>query len=679
MSAFGSSTHPGPRRYRWASIVSAVALAAGAAAFAGASPAAAAPAQPPAAPTAATTFTATASGIAASSNPLGVAIGDLHDTSSPAIAANTAACNPGPGIPSLPTCQNDLLLSDSGDTQLRVLLKDAGDSGFGSPQSVNFTGALPGAVAIADFNGDGINDLAVTNEGSDSVTVFFGQPGGGYTSEGIGLTFPGTVNDPTDFQGNSPFGIAVGDLGNGYPDIVVPVTGTPIGGGVSTGGEIAVLMNDGHGNFTETNIPTGNLAQGSAPGAVAIADLDNGRNDIVVADEGGDGTVFSDQGLDIFMNNGGGFTTPGGYSTEFLPMPSLPGALAIGDFNGDGRPDIVTTDDEGSSGDDITLFLNQGHGKFAQSQIAGGGFDSAVAAGDLNGDGLDDFAITNQNDGTITVFMTSLDPASTSPKGISFTQTTLSTNETAFPFSLQPSAIAIGHLNSANGANDIAVTNTFAASDSLTVFTNTTPQAPPAVRDSGSSLGNPAKVSGLAVKAGDLAVSYVSADGPKTGGQTAFVSGGGLDWALASRENSEPGDSEVWSARVPPGTPAHITVTATAGVTKYKVALTAVSYSHAYGIAATAAVGGSHAPSATLTTTQGNSWVWAVGTDWLSATARKVGSGQTLVQQDLAASDETYWVQDQTVPTAAAGTSVKMNDTAPSTNPYNLVAVEIVP
>ena len=675
MSNFGLSSHRGVgRRYRWPAIVSVVALAAGAAAFSGAAQAAAAPTQPPAGPTAGTTFTATTSIAEGTGVPSGIAIGDLHDTSAAALAANAAACSPGVGIPALPGCVNDLVVDgfgSSGGPELDVATKDAGDSGFTQTATAAPLGNLPYGVAIGDFNGDGINDLVEANSESDSLYIFYGNGSGGY-GYSQAITLPDATACATPFVKS----VAVGDLGNGRADIVATV----INGCIPSGGHLAVLMNNGvvdqygQATFTETDLPTG-TSLGSAPVDVVIGDLGNGRNDIAVADFGDDNLgEFGNPGVDVFMNNGGGFTTPGGYTSEFLntglpaqPHGDSPVSIAIGDFNGDGRPDLVTADYGGG----ISVFMNQGRAKFTQTYIPGDPTATLqIAAGDLNGDGLADFATVDESNDVLAVYVTSLDPASTSPAGISFTKTVL-------PTGVAPSAIAIGHLNSADGANDIAITNF--SSNNVEVYTNTTPQAPPVVRDSGSALASTAKVAGLAVKTGDLAVAYVSADGPKTGGQTAFVSGGGLNWTLAARENGEPGDSEVWSARVPAGTPKQITVTATAGIAGYKVALTAVSYSHADGIGATAAVGGSHAPSATLTTTAGNSWVWAVGTDWLSATARKVGAGQTLVQQNLTASDETYWVQSQTVPTGAAGTSVKSNDTAPSTDPYNLVAVEIIP
>jgi hypothetical protein len=70
--------------------------------------------------------------------------------------------------------------------------------------------------------------------------------------------------------------------------------------------------------------------------------------------------------------------------------------------------------------------------------------------------------------------------------------------------------------------------------------------------------------------------------------------------------------------------------------------------------------------------------VIGVGNDFDNAVARTVGSGQTLVHQDLASTGDTYWIQRQTNPVASAGTSVTINDTAPTKDRFNLSIAEIL-
>jgi hypothetical protein len=97
-------------------------------------------------------------------------------------------------------------------------------------------------------------------------------------------------------------------------------------------------------------------------------------------------------------------------------------------------------------------------------------------------------------------------------------------------------------------------------------------------------------------------------------------------------------------------------------------------------IGATAAANSlSGAPAATLVTTRNNSWIFGVGTDFVNAVARTVGSGQTLVHQYLAPVGDTYWVQRMLTPTPLAGSSVTINSTAPAADRFNLFIAEIRP
>lgn len=59
-------------------------------------------------------------------------------------------------------------------------------------------------------------------------------------------------------------------------------------------------------------------------------------------------------------------------------------------------------------------------------------------------------------------------------------------------------------------------------------------------------------------------------------------------------------------------------------------------------------------------------------------TARTVGPNQTLVDQFLAPAGDTYWLQRQNAPTAATGTLVTINDTAPTNDMWNLAVIEVL-
>jgi chitodextrinase len=180
----------------------------------------------------------------------------------------------------------------------------------------------------------------------------------------------------------------------------------------------------------------------------------------------------------------------------------------------------------------------------------------------------------------------------------------------------------------------------------------------------------------------ELLVAFVSSDGPSGSGTSSFsgVTGGGLTWTLRKRVNTQAGTSEIWTA---PATAKLTNVTVTATRTgSYRSSMLVTAFKGA-SLAGTGATGGANAatgaPSASLTTTQANSWVWGVGNDWDNPTARTVGANQTMVDQFMTSTGDTLWVQRQNAATPAAGTAVTISDTAPTNDRWNLAVIEIIP
>jgi hypothetical protein len=87
----------------------------------------------------------------------------------------------------------------------------------------------------------------------------------------------------------------------------------------------------------------------------------------------------------------------------------------------------------------------------------------------------------------------------------------------------------------------------------------------------------------------------------------------------------------------------------------------------------------SGAPSASLTTTRAGSWVMGVGNDFDKAVARTPGANQVVIHQDLTTGGDTYWVQMENATTALSGTTVTINDIAPTADRFNLTICEILP
>jgi Bacterial Ig domain/Lysyl oxidase len=176
----------------------------------------------------------------------------------------------------------------------------------------------------------------------------------------------------------------------------------------------------------------------------------------------------------------------------------------------------------------------------------------------------------------------------------------------------------------------------------------------------------------------DLLVAFVAYDGPSNGPQTATVSGGGVNWLLAKRSNTQHGTAEIWVAKATDFLTS-VNVLSQPGVAGYDGSLTVIAFTNAAG---PGVVGQASAPTGApdiyIPGVLTGNWVFAVGNDWDHATARVPVSGQVLVHQKLdTVAGDTYWVQSTTVPSVADGL-VDIHDNSPTNDEWNYCAVEVV-
>ncbi len=145
----------------------------------------------------------------------------------------------------------------------------------------------------------------------------------------------------------------------------------------------------------------------------------------------------------------------------------------------------------------------------------------------------------------------------------------------------------------------------------------------------------------------ELLLAFVATDAPGTNTVVNSVSGGGLTWALVIRTNVQKGTSEIWRAFAPAAL-SNMSVSVTLSQ-KVVSSITVVSFSgvDSSGTNGSGAIGAtgsgnarSGAPTATLTTTRNNSWVFGVGNDYDKAIARALGPNQTMVHEDLSPSGD---------------------------------------
>ncbi len=223
-------------------------------------------------------------------------------------------------------------------------------------------------------------------------------------------------------------------------------------------------------------------------------------------------------------------------------------------------------------------------------------------------------------------------------------------------------------------------------------FLPTTPQAPaPAIDikafgDQSSPSAAVTTSSFTTTSTNQLLLAYVATDYTSGANTTVTnVTGAGLQWVLVVRTNTQGGTAEIWRAfassiltGVNVSASLSQSVASSLTVTTFKN----VDTSGTSGSGAVGAIGTGNAsagaPTASLVTTRDNSLVVGVGNDYDSATARTVGTNQSLIHQNLAAVGDTYWVQMQNAPTPWSGTTVLINDTAPSADRFNLSLCEVL-
>ncbi|WP_263351248.1 FG-GAP-like repeat-containing protein [Acidicapsa acidisoli] len=272
-------------------------------------------------------------------------------------------------------------------------------------------------VLTADFNGDGIPDLVILGSG---ISVLLGNGDGTFTAA-------------PSLSGGSPGAIAVGDFnGDGIPDLaVVPSFDES---------ESAVFLGNGDGTFTQVGGILGTIGGNSfTSNAMAAADFNgDGKPDLaVVCAMNGDSPCSM---LLILTGNGDG-TFMQGSSIPFATFGSQ-SAIVVGDFNGDGQPDLAVTN-SGANG--VNVFLNHGGNLTAVSAIpATGTSPSSIAAADFNGDGKLDLAVANSGSNNVTILLGNGDGT--------FTAAASTATGTA------PNSIAVADFNG-DSVPDLAVAN----------------------------------------------------------------------------------------------------------------------------------------------------------------------------------------------------------------------------
>jgi hypothetical protein len=271
----------------------------------------------------------------------------------------------------------DLAVTNGVTNTVSIFLGIGGGT-FGARGNFN-SGSSPISITPGDFNGDGIQDLTVVSLNVSNVSVF---PGNGDGTFATGINF-GT--------GGGPRSVVSGDFNrDGKPDLAVANSG----GGSNS---VSVLINSTSFGTAGVFDKVVSSNVGTGPSAITNADFNlDGKPDLAVAN-------FVSNNVSVLRSAGfGNFFAAFSYAAG-----TGPSAITTGDFDLDGKPDIAVADAVAdSSGNNVSILRNNpaNLGTFlaARSYAAGTG-PSAIAVGDFDLDGKPDLAVANDSSNNVSI------------------------------------------------------------------------------------------------------------------------------------------------------------------------------------------------------------------------------------------------------------------------------------
>jgi hypothetical protein len=243
------------------------------------------------------------------------------------------------------------------------------------------------ALAVADVNGDGIEDVFVSGTAGQPGQLFLGRKDG---------TFEAAASQPwsTASEADGAGAVFVDVNGDGHPDLLVCLGGVQQERGDASLND-QLYLNDGHGNFTPA--PAGTLpADGESTGAVAVADFDGDhRSDVFIGGRVVPGHYPDTPRSFLYHNVDGRLVDVTDSLAPGLRNVGLVTAATWADVDHDGHPDLLVATEWGP----IHYFHNNGHGFDDQTQAAGlagiTGWWCSLAAVDVDGDGRIDLVAGN--------------------------------------------------------------------------------------------------------------------------------------------------------------------------------------------------------------------------------------------------------------------------------------------
>lgn len=257
--------------------------------------------------------------------------------------------------------------------------KGQGDGTFGAPTTIA-SPLYARAVVTKDLNADGFPDVVAASVDAGGVTVMLNDGQGGFGPPvGYNTGMVGSVSTPR------PDMLRVADInGDGIVDLLTAN---------ESANTVTLLLGQGDGTFP-TKVDVTTLAK---PIAIAVADFNaDGTLDLAVTNY--DAATTKDR-VSIMMGLGGGSF---GAAVHYV-IAKQSRSLATADLNGDGKPDLISANYNAGSGQKIFVLLSQGNGTFTNPVGYAVGSVARVVPTDMNGDAIVDLVVAGYETRTVEV------------------------------------------------------------------------------------------------------------------------------------------------------------------------------------------------------------------------------------------------------------------------------------